>query len=147
MHFKIIIDFTYLEILHSVYWVYVFSIFVVHGFYKTTLWVILVFLIENTLVSNSRHKKCTFTSLIRAYSIFYLNHAIINAIVTVVLSWVRMTICWTWIQTFVHRHDLHFTSHRCWTIIITFNLINQLFILLLLSQLVNDMMLIYYIGL
>ena len=148
MHFKIIIDFTNLKILHSVYWIHVFSFFVVHGFHKTTLWVILVFLINYTLVSNIWHKKCTSSCLFRAYSIFYLNHAIIYAIVTlVVLSWVSMAICWAWIQTFVHRHDLHFTSHRCWTIIITFNLINQLFILLLLSELVNSTMLFYYIGL
>lgn len=125
MHFKIIIDFTHLKILHSVYWIHVvFSIFVVHGFHETTLWIILVFLIEYTLVSSILHKKCTSASLVRAYSIFYLHHAIIYAIVTVVLNWVSiMAICWTWIQTFVHRHDLNFTSHRCWTSIIAFNLI------------------------
>ena len=125
MHFKIVIDFAYLEVLHAVYWVLIFVIIVAHWFYETALRVVLVFLFQEALVCGA----ATNTQIVWTQTVFNLDHAVVYAVVMMIYYRIRLAICWAWINAFVHRHDLNFTCLRCWTIIIILNLINKFLIM------------------
>ena len=90
MHFKIVIDFAYLEVLHAVYWVLIFVIIVAHWFYETTLRVVLVFLFQEALVCSA----ATNTQIVWTQTVFNLDHAVVYANVMMIYYRIRLAICW-----------------------------------------------------